>query len=454
MIRGHWLAAAASVALLTITGRGAAQESKYNLSLQENVRWDALRQGKKQVSDGEKAQNEAVIRRVAQIQVNKMLQAAEQGFGSSESNSISEAVRHAGEIFIDPLNLARPLSLSEFELNNIFAHEVDTQLMKLLGTPEKPSGAEILIKINAARMMSIVARAGYEGIAEDIITVLNDPKQSDAVKLYMLQALRHLFAVPHREKGANFSVFSKPEAEAKAIQTLIDFITRKPALSADAPKQEVDAYRYLRREAVRALGLVRKPIVKIDDKIVSVPALWLLRVANGDKNLVPAPSLSERVEGLVGYLQLSPDRDLNMDFAAGFVAAAVVDIARDYKDRKPLAKPAAGAAVPAGPAAEERDWLPWKLTANRMSLGLITWRKNWDEALPAAAKPDDVKRIVNGVVDGAESDFLKVVLSSGPNESVTADNGSLKKLLETPGAFKNNLLLSNDKNSFVTRPDR
>jgi hypothetical protein len=448
MIRRNRLCTLILAALaLACGGKVLAQEKRLNLDLAENDRFLALRDGKKPGGDAEKAKNEEVLRKMAQIQVNRLLDAANNTSAGSNTG-LAETVKRLGDVIIDPLNPPRKLKTDQIDVINVFGKELATQLMKLLGTPEKPSGADIIIKVNAARMMSILGRSGYEGVGDHAVMVLTDPKQHHAVKFYMLEALRHLFAVPHPERDGK-SVFSKPEAENRAIQVLIDFIARKPDLGADAPRDEVDAYRYIRREAVRALGQVRMSVVRVDDKVVAVPALWLLRMANADKNIVPPASLAERVEGLVGYLQLSPDKDLNMDFAVGFVAEALRDITRDFKGRHRTEKPKADEKKPPDRTPEPSDYFPWRLTANRLDLALTGWRNAWEASLPASAKPPEVQNMLKTLVSTVTSEVLKPIIENQPSENIVL--GGLDGFLST-NKFPNVTLLTDDKNSFISRP--
>ena len=448
MIRRHWLAGPAAIALLATfaAGRSPAQDTRAtNLTLEESQVWDVLREGKKAVGEPEKA----VLRKLARIQVNRMLEATAAGYGSSDSKPVTDVVRRLAEVIIDPLKLPRPVNVNEFDVINVFGQELSAQLMQLIGTPEKPARKDNLIQVNAARMLSFLARSGYEGVGTDAVTIINDPNQHDAVKFWALEALRNLFTVPHREKGPEFSVFTKPEAEVQAIQALTNFIARKPAVDASTPKDELDAYRYVRRAAVRALGQVRKPIVKVDDKIVAQPALWLLRVANADTNLVPSPSLSERVDGLAGYLQLNIDKDIDMTFTVGFVATAMRDLAAEYTTHKPPGKPKLDEKkLPTNPV-EERDTLAWRESIYRLSAALQSWRKSWDE-LPAANKPAAVQRMLNRVVETSEKEFLKPAKEGRPNEEITLVDTLEKTFLNTEKF--NTFLLPDDKNSFITRP--
>src|SRR5262249_30174630 len=152
------------------------------------------------------------------------------------------------------------------------------QLKTLLGTAEKPVNQSMVIKINAARALSILGKSGYEPVAAYAAEIIGDPKQYDAVKVYALQALQFLFAVPHPELEGRSVFGNNFQAEEVPIKALIAFINRKPAYAADASEEEVNAFRYLRREAVAALGKVRHVIFRNRNttQIIAVPGVWLL----------------------------------------------------------------------------------------------------------------------------------------------------------------------------------
>src|SRR5258706_9837150 len=107
---------------------------------------------------------------------------------------------------------------------------------------------------------------------------METPKESDAVKLCALKALRFVFRVNNPE-NPKASAITKADRELKAVQTLIAFIARKPPLGPDATAEEFEGLRYVRREAVRALGNVRKPIIMKEKTVLAEPALWLLKGA-------------------------------------------------------------------------------------------------------------------------------------------------------------------------------
>jgi len=451
----HWLRGAAALALVAGLCGSAAAQSKLQLTPDESSRWTDIRNGVKPFVKENKAdeakKNKEAIQRKAQVEVARMLDWYNTAAGSSADKPISQVVRGLNDVIIEPARFTAREKLTEGQRDMIiiFGEEMVNQLKPLIGTADKPSGADMVVKINAARALSIVAKSGYEGVAPYATEILNDPKQHDAVKVYVLQALHNLFAVPNREREER-SVLAKDEDEVAPIQALISFIARKPNYGADASEEEINAFRYLRREAVAALGKVRKPIVRTDGKVVAVPAVWLLRVANADVNFSPPVSISERIEALAGYLNMQGDKEQNMDFAAGFVALAIKDLAQQFKEARTLERPKTDdkekeKKVPDN--SEERDRQAWKLASVRISVGLKVWRDNW-ENLPGA-RPATVKKMLVDLGNVADKSILDLMYQGRRGEvSMEQLNSWL-----SGQQFTSRSLTNEDPSSIVTRSD-
>jgi len=235
-----------------------------------------------------------------------------------------------------------------------FVDEFGKSLVEALAAPATQAGNPI-IRINAARMVAEVCRSGYDGAAEVCLKILAKPDENDAVKFYALQGLKNLFAIIPEPDIREKTVFQKdntgalPPLEQKCIQALMDFVFRQPPAETTGDTQgpsaappDVDAMLYVRREAVRALALVRVQQVKNKNVVVSRPALALLRIAAGDG--VNPPSINpngpdvravlERIEAVVGFCNLTApksDRDMNYDVAMYHIGRAFQDMAALYQ---------------------------------------------------------------------------------------------------------------------------
>jgi hypothetical protein len=429
-------------------------QNRVTLDPDESVRLADIREGRrpfvKDPNPQEAEKNVAAIKKKARMEVANLIEAANTDRGSSESNPISQVVRRLNEAIVDPLGApGRKLTEGQRDLNLLLSQEMVEQLKPILGSADKPGNPDILLRINAARQLSILGRTGEEIIAKTAIDIIKNPQEHDAVRYYALEALDHVFAVPHPEREGE-SHFNDKNLEIQAVQTLIQFIARPIKVEAGMSQEEIDAFRYLRREAIRALGKVRKPIFRDrDGKVLADPAIWLLRVANGDQRFTLSPGLSERVEGLTGYLFLQGDKFENMDFAAGFVALAVKDLVAEFlhPERQTLEKPRGEDAKLPDRLPQERDYHPWRLTANRLQVGLGVWRENYEN--PAfGPRPADVKSLMDKLIDAINRNILPGMLQ---NQRANIILEPLDTWLRTT-QFPSKTLFNDDPESTVVRP--
>lgn len=441
----------AALALLTLAGARGFAADVQRPDLDQLTRFRDIKSGTKRFvqesTPAETQKNQGAIKRVAEYHVAELFASAGKSAGSSDDKPIHKMVHDFSLDVFDPSVYAGKITSGQQELIQIFGKETMAALKPVL-TLKPPYNAEkTLLMINSARYVAALAKSGYEDLADTAVEMIDNPAINDAVKLYYLQALKNLFAVPNQERPDK-SVITKPERERKAIKTLIDYITRKPTISPNAPQDEVDGYRFVRREAIRALGNVRYSVVRVEGKVEMIPGLILLRVANMDKSIVPSPSLSERIEALVGYLQLAPDKEVNMDFTSWFVATVLHDLAVEYGSAKPLPpKGTAVADLPKEPL-PERDGIAWKLAATRLGVALKAWKDHWENDLPPP-RPADQARLVSRVVDIAESQYLKQA-REGKRDQVNAEAFTEFRRNEK---FPNAVMLTDDKNSFIARPE-
>src|SRR5262245_36719191 len=114
-----------------------------------------------------------------------------------------------------------------------------------------------IVRLNAARLLHEVCRAGADSAAELCIKILDNPDevdgQSEMARLYALKGLHELFAIVPEPTAPAKTVFQKnnqgvlSDTERRSIQTLINYIRRKPVNHPDVPPE---AQQYIRREAI------------------------------------------------------------------------------------------------------------------------------------------------------------------------------------------------------------
>jgi hypothetical protein len=208
-----------------------------------------------------------------------------------------------------------------------------------------------IVQVNAARILARLGEAGRPEAADLMVEIIAQEKYSDAVRVYALRGLGDLFAFDENfdpPVKSKTSAFGKDKAkEAACILALIKFLDRKSPVASDAPKEEIEAVRYVRREAIRALGNTRYPVV-MDEKgktplkdgdgnFQGPTALVLLRIARNDKAPEPSLSLAERVEAAIGASQMQPGalKEYQPDVTALHVGAVIVDLVNAFNNDVP-----------------------------------------------------------------------------------------------------------------------
>jgi hypothetical protein len=367
---------------LFAAGKAAAQ-SEYPFDPKESIRLANVRAGTLALRDDPAIPE--TITKGARWAVMRLTDPVNIGTKAGNATPMNKLVSDAAQLVLEVPAPPKRLSESQLEYIQSFGKAAIGHLRTVLGSKDKPSqfagNTYLVVRVNAARILSALAKSGYEETADVAIEIIENPKESDAVRLYALQALRHLFAVPNAENPAA-SVVSKPERELKAVQALIAYIVRKPTLAQDASQEEVEALRYVRREAIRALGTVRKPVIRKEKAIVAEPALWLLKVASMDEAIPLAPGFAERMEAVIGYFQLNPDRAQNVDFAIYWTGAAVVEFAALAKNRPdPTPEPTPGKEV------LPHESYGWRFGAARLATAMKEWKDAWESEHPNPPQP-------------------------------------------------------------------
>jgi len=252
-----------------------------------------------------------------------------------------------------------------------FVKEFSKELIKCL-RDVLAHNAQPIVRVNAARMLANIGEAGQEEVADTLVDIIQNPRESDAVKLWAFRGLHELFEATRPQDP----LFKDAKRESRTLMALADYIGRKrEQLPSEA--EQVEAVRYVRREAVRALGLSRQPTVPKADKPEGRTAWLLLRVARKD-GLTPEPSISEQVEAAIGACHLLANKDVQLDYVGHNVGAAVVDFVNQATRAK------AGTAD-AG--------LAWKLYAARMHQALEELRSHAKEG-QAPGVADYVDKLV------------------------------------------------------------
>lgn len=268
--------------------------------------------------------------------------------------------------------------------------------------------AKAIHKIHNARILAKLADLDQAKLADTLLTVLDDKKQNDGVHYYALVGLTAVLS--HTPPIVN------PNQETKCAESIVQFLNGLPPAPKEATQEQIDGYRFLRRQAVRALAQIHVPA--INDKVR--PALLLARFAGGDERISPPPRIDERLEASIGLARMksAKSKGYQPDYAASmigkFLSAFGTAANNDPKGKSPKRK------------------RPWMIDAQRMLDAL------------AALKADSGK-----------DKFVEKVIANGTRilqairNDATADAGMLSWFLTNEGDSPSKELFKDVKDTTV-----
>jgi hypothetical protein len=214
----------------------------------------------------------------------------------------------------DPQQQARQL-----EFRQAFGKELIKSSRQVLAVSATP-----IVRVNVVRILAGVAETGNEEAADTLAELMEIAAENDGVKYYAIAGLEQLFV-----QGA----FKDAKRETRSIRALLEHVTRP----VDAPQEpdQLEALRYVRRAAIRALGQTRHAALPSSEGFDGRIAWWLLRISRGE-GLTPEPGPAERVEAAIGvcYLYGKTDKDLHLDFIAQQVGATIVEFAQQANKQR------------------------------------------------------------------------------------------------------------------------
>jgi hypothetical protein len=195
----------------------------------------------------------------------------------------------------------------------------------------------LVARLNAAIVLYRFAEFGQEDTVDDFLVILDNPNEHDAVKHWAIKGLGELFAAAAAKAPKDPK---RMERAALAVYKWLDDHTKTPpAVMADLSPPEQDGIRFVRKEAIHALGNYRRPLIVNDEKNnrrEGPVAELLLKLMNNEENaLAPAANLPEQKEAAVAllYLQSKGTPTYQPDFVAyqvaRFIALLGAEASRD-----------------------------------------------------------------------------------------------------------------------------
>lgn len=260
------------------------------------------------------------------------------------------------------------------------------------------SQARPIHKLYNARVLAKVAELGQPALADTLIKVLKDSKQSDGVHFFALRGLSTLLA---QVQPSEMTPLLPKDERARCAAALIEFLEQRKGPQKHATPEEIEGFRWLRREAVRALAQIHVPTVS--DKVR--PALVLARFAGNDERIQPPPRIDERVEAAIGLarMQSSEDKRYQADYAAGQIAKCIGVFAQTYNKEREDTK-----------NAKEKQSRPWRVDAAQLKDALAAMKMINDKNAFVVQVVDRGTPLLNKVIQGVAMDANELVWWNSP----------------------------------------
>ncbi len=242
----------------------------------------------------------------------------------------------------DNLQLIRAGKDKTQKLSEMYSKALIVHAQEVLQT-RKP-----IARINAAMLLARLAHRSADETMDDVLhrlagtnqadladafaATIKDPTQLDAARMWAFHGLQQLLALPQATPPA--LPRDKEEAALGEVLKFLQARNQPDLFPPGTPDDEIDGFRYVRREAIKAMAQCPFPTLStLPDK----PHLaWVLLKIVARDGVAPEPRLDERVEAAIGVAHAQPDldKDYQPDYAAHQLGLLVVDFVRTYEEEK------------------------------------------------------------------------------------------------------------------------
>jgi hypothetical protein len=270
---------------------------------------------------------------------------------------------------------------------NMFGPALVSSMKEVLARDVKTDPATV---INAAMMLPTMAKLKQDEVSGYLIELVKEGKTHDVVRLYALKGLKEAMPITIQpgdeleltDKAQN----NKRKRDTELVEALTNYIER-PVNTAGMSVEEVEAVRYVRREAIISLAQAGAPAVlavnmKKKAILQGAVAPTLLKVlatpfdarASRPGDIKPPPSLQEKIEAALGLCATKhpnmPEYDPSL--ATYLIGRTIVDFVDDYnRDLANIGVVGKGRKLP---------YIGYRTDAKRLGDALTDFAKNAPQA--------------------------------------------------------------------------
>jgi hypothetical protein len=300
---------------------------------------------------------------------------------------------------------------------------------------------ERIVRINATRMLAAACKSGATAHYPTVTALLTNATTPPDVKHYALVAAGNLLSAydvynyrsrRHSNGWKNDQQKGAGDKELAELVVAIEKHVTDPAAimtnvqnfkAAETPPDQKEVVRFIRRQAIRALGEVRfAAIPAADGKTLLYPAYTLARVCVSDPTLLIEPSPTECAEAAIGLTNMSPirDSDILKDYEVETLVEAITVALITFAERR---------------AANKDDKsIDWRGYALRLSEGLKTWRLLFDfgfNPMQPNTFPGKTPPAVDDLAQRVQTNLLTPI-ESGGNVDMENLKSFLRQLRDRP----------------------
>lgn len=298
---------------------------------------------------------------------------------------------------MDSYVLGRDAKDKNAAFRKIYAQELVKCFQKVM---ERDFMNHRISQVNTGLMFPIVAKLGEKSAGDFFVDLVKNSKH-DVPRLLAIKALQVQFETEPL-KFSQFAENKERKEQSERVTAILDYVLNSPKGIENAPIEEQNGFRYVRGEAIKALGNAGVPAYALLDKarqgfdgeILTPVAYGLLKVLAKEKDtLNPPPSFAEKFEAAVALCQLRGEdfERYNANLAVKAVGDFLIELSQAYrKDREAFT---ASAKVKLPPRYQ------WKIMAERMRLALQEFSGKVPPGSPTSKAIRDIAKATNTMLD-------------------------------------------------------